>query len=278
MNARATHDAPGCGLIELSYVGGRTTVTRMRATAPLKLLAPRQHARCAPVFTSTFGGGLVAGDHVALRFRARPGTTCWLGTQASTKVYKSRDGVGASQALHATVESGATLFSFPDPVACFTGARYQQRQRFDVESGGGLVALDWYTSGRKACGERWAFDSYSVRTDVFMNGDHVLADAVLLDAAHGPIDTKFRTGGFHCFAALVIAGEPLAPLAAQVLTTVNAEPLAKTSVPLGSASPLRGGIVLRAAGDGPESVARYLRRHLAGIEELLGDDPWARKW
>ena len=278
MNARATHDAPGSGLIELSHVAGRTTVTRMRATAPLKLLAPRHHARCASVFTSTFGGGLVAGDHVDLHFRARAGTTCWLGTQASTKVYKSRAGVGASQSLHAVVEPGATLFSFPDPVTCFAGARYEQRQRFDVEPGGGLVALDWYTSGRKAHGERWAFDRYAARTDVFVAGDHVLADAVLLDSAQGPHDSKFHTGGFDCFATLAIVGQPVACLAEQVLAAVNAEPLAKSMSPLSGVSPLRGGIILRLAGEGPEAVARYLRRHLYGVEELLGDDPWARKW
>lgn len=278
MNARATHDAPGSGLIELSHVAGRTTVTRMRATAPLKLLAPRHHARCASVFTSTFGGGLVAGDHVDLRFRARAGTTCWLGTQASTKIYKSRAGIGASQTLHAVVEPGATLFSFPDPVACFAGARYEQRQRFDIEPGGGLVALDWYTSGRKAHGERWAFDRYSARTDVFVDCDHVLADAVLLDAAHDAIGLKYRTGAFDCFATLVIAGDQVSHLVERVLDAVNAEPLRTSRSPISAASPLRGGMLLRVAGDGPESVARYLRRHLSAIEELLGDDPWARKW
>jgi urease accessory protein len=278
MNARATHDLPGSGLIEVATVAGRPAVTRMRATAPLKLLAPRHHARCASVFTSTFGGGLVAGDHVDLRFHARAGTICWLGTQASTKVYKSRAGVGARQTLHAIVERDASLFSFPDPVACFAGARYEQRQRFDVEAGGGLVALDWYTSGRKAHGERWAFDRYSARTDVHLAGDHVLADAILLDAAAGPLDSRFRTGGFDCFATLVVVGEPVSRLADHVLAAVAVEPLAKSTSPLSSASPLRGGAVLRIAGDGPESVARYLRRHLSGVEELLGDDPWARKW
>jgi urease accessory protein len=278
MSSNATHDAPGSGLIEISTVAGRNAVTRMRATSPLKLLAPRHHARCASVFTSTFGGGLVAGDHVDLHFRARAGTTCWLGTQASTKVYKSRAGVGARQTLHATVEPGATLFSFSDPVACFAGARYEQRQRFEVDSAGGLVAIDWYTSGRKAHGERWAFDRYDARTDVFIADDHILADAVLLDAAHGPLDARFRTGGFDCFATLTIVGAPVARLADQVLAAVNAEPLARSMSPLSSASPLRGGAVLRVAGDGPESVARYLRQHLSGVEELLGDDPWARKW
>jgi urease accessory protein len=229
------------------------------------------------VFVGTFGGGLVAGDCVDLRLWVGAGTIAWLGTQASTKVYKSREGIGARQSLEAHVEPGATLFSFPDPVTCFAGARYEQVQRFEVKAGGGVVALDWYTSGRKARGERWAFERYSARTDVYHGGDHVLADAVRLDVSDGPIDPRFRTGGFDCFAAVAIVGQTVRALAERVLGAVNAEPLGRGVGLLSSVSPIRGGAVLRVAGGGPEEVARYVRGHVRGVEELLGEDPWARK-
>jgi hypothetical protein len=58
---------------------------------------------------------------------------------------------------------------------------------------------------------------------------------------------------------------------------VENEPLGKGNV-LIAASPLRDGMVLRAMGPGPEAVGRWLRQRLAFLPELLGDDPWQRKF
>ena len=46
-----------------------------------------------------------------------------------------------------------------------------------------------------------------------------------------------------------------------------------------AASPLPGGgAIVRVAGDGAETVGRWLRQNLGFVPPLLGDDPWARKW
>jgi hypothetical protein len=45
-----------------------------------------------------------------------------------------------------------------------------------------------------------------------------------------------------------------------------------------SASSTRGGAVLRVAGEQVEEVGREIYGHMAFVPELLGDDPWARKW
>jgi hypothetical protein len=45
-----------------------------------------------------------------------------------------------------------------------------------------------------------------------------------------------------------------------------------------SASPLRDGAVLRFAAENLEDAGRELHEHLAPTAELLGDDPWERKF
>jgi hypothetical protein len=45
-----------------------------------------------------------------------------------------------------------------------------------------------------------------------------------------------------------------------------------------SASPVQDGAVLRIAGEDAENVSHELKRHLKSLTELLGDDPWSRKW
>ena len=40
----------------------------------------------------------------------------------------------------------------------------------------------------------------------------------------------------------------------------------------------RVGALLRVGGTGVEAVGRWLRQELGFIAELLGEDPWLRKW
>ena len=56
------------------------------------------------------------------------------------------------QSFRATVAAGATLALLPDPYTCFRGADYRQLQAVEVERGGSLVLVDWFTSGRCVVG------------------------------------------------------------------------------------------------------------------------------
>ncbi|KAJ2686969.1 hypothetical protein GGH99_003363 [Coemansia sp. RSA 1285] len=60
------------------------------------------------------------------------------------------------------VAPGSLACLLPDPVTCFEGAMYNQRQavRLHDAQSSSLVLLDWMTSGRMSRGERWAFGKY----------------------------------------------------------------------------------------------------------------------
>jgi len=271
--------SPGSGQLRIERVGGATVVTRARANAPLKLLAPKSRSGSAWVFTSTYGGGLVAGDEIALDVALGESTTCLLGTQASTKIYRSPSDVPCRQTLNVTIGAGAICIAAPHPVTCFKQARFVQRQRFDLGCESGLVLVDWLTSGRHASGERWAFDCYDSRTDIFVEGRHVFRDALRLNAADGPIAAFHRTGGFDCFAYAVVLGEKLRERSAEILRFIGERPVSHEASPLiFSASPLDNGMVLRAAGTNAEIVAGWLREQLSFVGGLLGEDPWKRLW
>jgi len=55
---------------------GRSDVHRARGAGPLRLLCPRAAGNAAWVVTSSLGGGLVDGDHVALDVTVDAGATC----------------------------------------------------------------------------------------------------------------------------------------------------------------------------------------------------------
>lgn len=274
----AAQATAGRGKIVAEMVRDRPTLTCVRACSPLKLLTPRSRPGYASAFVGSYGGGLVAGDTLDLNVTLHERAVCFLSTQASTKVYRNTADAPARQRLHATVADDALLVVAPDPLTCFAHANYEQTQRFELAAEGNLVLVDWLTSGRHACGERWAFDRYASRNDVAVAGELRLADALLLDPADGPVDAPFRLGRFECMATVVLIGPKLAAMQQALHDAVNDTATQRHATLLEAASPIADGLVWRLLATTTQAVQRQLRRRLAPLAELLGDDPWGRKW
>ncbi len=267
----------GHGLVDFTSTSTSTVITRLQATSPLKLLAPRTSAPSAWLYTSSFGGGLVAGDDIRLDLSLDRSSRAFVTTQSATKVYRSANGLPCRQQLTADVRDESLLVWMPDPVSCFADALYEQRQRFDLSPRASLILLDWLISGRRARGERWAFHRYFSRNDIFIDGHHLLADALLLDPADGPIDSPHRMARFDCQATLILAGPLLADITHALLHAIPQPPTRRADL-LAAVSPLPSGVILRILGPSPEAVGRYIHTHLTQVPTLLGDDPWKRKW
>src|ERR1700743_2023110 len=67
--------------LTVECVAGQRTVTSAFARNPLKLLTPRARGQSVWAYTSSFGGGFVAGDETRLDLRIGSGARCFLGTQ-----------------------------------------------------------------------------------------------------------------------------------------------------------------------------------------------------
>ena len=250
-------------------------MSRAYATSPLRLLTPANHGHAAWIYTSSFGGGLVDGDRIAMDIDVGRGAAAFISTQASTKIYRSPGGTSAG--IRARVAAGGLLVVAPDPVVCFSGARYRQTQTFELEDRAALVLLDWMTSGRHAAGERWAFDEYHSQMTVRLDGRLLVHDALALRAADGTLPE--RLGRFNVLAVAVLAGATLSAVAASLVTAASVAPLPRRADELVAATPLRdGGCVVRFAGTSVERVGRTIRESLGFLPALLGDNPWIRKY
>ncbi len=253
---------------------GRSVVARGYAESPLRLLMPDNAGHAAWLYTSSLGGGLVDGDHLTLDIRVCAGATAFVSTQASTKVYRSVQGTGAD--VHAHVEPGASLVVAPDPVVCFAASRYRQAQRYELDAGASLVLVDWLSSGRHATGERWAFTEYHSRLHVDQGGRSVVHDAVALSADDG--DLAHRLGRFDVLGLALLLGPAAAAAAASLIGELATRPVVRRPHHLVTATPAGDGCLLRFASTSVDLAARLLRQHVGFVPDLLGDDPWARKW
>ena len=233
---------------------------------------PRNHGPGAWVFLSSYGGGLVDGDRLCIRVDAAPGTMAFIGTQASTKVYRSR--TGSSQTLEIRIAEGAALALVPDPVVAFAGARYAQRIDVVMAPDASIALFDAYTCGRSARGERWQFARFESKTTIARDGRVVLVDSTRLDPAHGSVSD--RMAGFDVIGCVVAIGPRFAGMRSALREAVSSPPRART---LCSASPLgNDGLVLRFAADHFENASCALRPSFRALARELGDDPFVRKW
>lgn len=267
-----------CAALAIESVLGASTVTSAFATTPLKLLTPRSRGTSVWSYLSSYGGGFVTGDQTRLDLDLGPNTRCFFGTQAATKIYRNAGLRPCGHETRAMVAGNSLLVFAPDPISAYAGSTYTQRQEFRLASGAGLVLVDWLSSGRAARGERWAFNRFASRNEVFINDERVFLDALSLGAKDNLAGSPHRLGRFNCLGLLLLVGEPVRAAAAALLADIAARPVERRGVLVSSASPVGEGAILRVAGQQVEEVGRELHRHLVFLRGLLGDDPWARKW
>lgn len=272
---RIVDAAPGMGILDIARVDRRSVVRRAYATSPLRFLTPRNHGPAAWVYASSYGGGLVGGDNLRLTISIGAGASAFVSSQASTKVYRSRD--RSSAELEATVSAGGHLVLWPDPVVCYAGSTFRQSQSFELRDDGSLILVDTMTSGRRASGERWQFVEYANRITVRQEGRVVLFDSTRLSGGEG--DLAARLGRFDVLCSVVIVGPRFLENVRAMTESIGARPIERRADLLLSAAPLGdAGCLLRVVGRSTEQVTGVVRSYLSFLSCVLGDDPWTRKW
>jgi len=303
----------GDGVLEFELVRGETCATRRQARYPLKLMSVGSTERsraaqekgggrtCAWVFMLGHGGGIVSGDRMRMRVDAREESTAIITTQASSKIFQSIHGKVSRQGMVAKVEHGALLAIIVDPVVPYARSRYIQRQKFFIagkregKKAGSLLLIDWFTSGRHACGEVWEADYLETHNDVFVDGQLLVHDAIVLDKEDkSGLTVMERMLPFNCYANVILLGPRLASISSRILSDVSEreqEVLERTGKGQReeerdgwdglacSASKLgEDGVFLRVAGRGYMDVEGFLRHELDGLVEECGEELWKRKY
>jgi urease accessory protein len=267
--------APGHGALEIARVGARSVVVGREAASPLRLLCPKNAGDAAWTYTSTFGGGLVAGDDIRLHVEVGEEAGALVATQASTKAYPSAN--GACQTLTADVGAKATLVVLSDPLVLFAGARVETRLEVGLAEDATFVAVEALAAGRVASGERWAPCRCQTRVRVRRAGVTVLDDALLLDPAHG--DVAVRMGPFDVWANVILSGPRVSEAVDELLARERPRHRITGGVPaIELASPFEGGCLLRIAAASTAILSDRVRGALACVAPLLGDDPFTRRW
>ncbi|KAI0660386.1 UreD-domain-containing protein [Cubamyces menziesii] len=288
---------PGHGRIVVRNDGFSNVFSELSAAYPLKLLSPQlSSSNVSVVYMLSYGGGLVGGDQIQMDVEVLHGAHLALLSQGSTKVFKTRPGQRLSartesnlttrQRLQVHVSSKSALFLLPDPVTCFSAARYHQTQVFRLAKDSSAVLLDWVTSGRKSLGEDWAFSRYYSVNEVWIDDQRIARDATLLEERDDQGSLTPRTlaetlAPYSCYATVIMYGELVENTCRNLAAAYSAITVFKQHAPpslIWSLSTICDGkgCIVRVAAKETEDVKNWLGKALVDFEGVLGVDVFRR--
>jgi urease accessory protein len=273
------------GLLELSFDvdrGGRTYLAGLRQRFPLRTTVPlyldERKPEMAFIYVQNPTGGVFAGDHFVQRVVSRPGTRAHVTTQSATKIYRA-NGDGARQDLDFHLGEGACLEHIPDPVIPHAGCRFEQTLTVELANRAVFVGAEIIAPGRRASGERFAYDSLRFRTDISTTDGELCAETLLLEPARRPPQSPGLLGQYDYVASLLALAQGRD---AEALAARLDRELAGVPEVLGAAGvlPNGAGVLARILARSPIAAQRTVRlAWLAAREELLGSPlPPRRKY
>ena len=269
------------GVLRVAQVAGRSTLLNARASDPVKYLIPQQRGEAVWAYTTTYGGGLVSGDHIQLSIHAEEQARLFIGTQASTKVYKRK---ALNQEVHQDIDfycgADSLVISLPDPLVCFAGAQFRQQQRFYCHPSSSVFALDCFTAGRIARDERWAFASLISHMRFFIDDVCVVDDPMFLqNLTHTSIAD--RMGLYNIFGSVIITGEAFADLRRKlqqrIINSSSSDRASLDKACIESISPISHGCIWRFAAYDIASMFEHILTSVDTCKAFMGGAPWRRR-
>jgi urease accessory protein len=170
--------------LDLACIEGVTRARRSLAQPPLQLSRVRYDEQRQPgtaVFTLLHLGGVLAGDRVAINVALDAGASAQIHMAAATQVYQMQSG-DAQHRLDLRLAAGSRLAWLAQPLILFGGARFSHSTRVTLAPGARLDLVDVLVPGRLARGERYEFQRYAARLELYDAAERCLiAERILIE-------------------------------------------------------------------------------------------------
>lgn len=180
-------------LVAASDESGRTVLRRQSFAAPIHISKPHHDAGWLVVNLASPAPGLLAGDRVKVNVEVERGAKLLLTAPSANRIHAMPQG-HAELTQSFRIASGAALDVWPEYLIPQAGARYRQRTRIEVASGGALLWTETIAPGRTARGEVFAFTELCIATDIFRDTHHLVRERYRLcppDAATAAVRRAF---------------------------------------------------------------------------------------
>ncbi len=160
---------------------GRTVVTPMAQQYPLKVAKAFAQANGgASICLMEASPGLFNGDVQEVDCQVEPGAALHVRTQSSCKIHPGVVETPSQQRVTLSVAAKGLLSYLPGPLVPFAGASHDSETMIHLQAGAVCVLGEVLTPGRVGYGEVFAYERVSSRVSVFLKGQLVARDALML--------------------------------------------------------------------------------------------------
>jgi urease accessory protein len=252
----------GLARIELTRVGSKTAISKLRTKAPLlvqKALYPDTGLPgMAHVYLMSSAGGILHGDRIEIDIVAGRNTASRITTQAATKIYKMDRGY-AAQNVAISAHDASYLEFVPYQLIPFKSSRFCQQVDVQLEQNSTVVYSETVSTGRTASGENFDFDICLLKLTARDGKGRVLfADAARLEPGKEDLERLF--GGRTLWSMIYVITPDFEGVSREVNAALKDHPmLAGCSI-----LPHDCGLVVRMLDDSIDRVRR-LTDTVAGI-------------
>lgn len=182
-----------------------TILTEQLSLKPLKIVNPKSQKQTGVCMLTSYGGGFVEGDYVKLDVMCKENTTSIISSQANTRVYES-DGMPCKQKLHLTLKKNAFHVFFNDPLVMHNGGNFIQENTINLDEESVLLFIDWFSAGRTANGESFAFKAFETSTKIKIKDQTVLWDNFKITPENMDVYSPGMFGTHSSFLNLFLVG------------------------------------------------------------------------
>ena len=153
------------------------------------------------------GGGYIEGEYYENRLKLEEGSQAILTTQASSKIYKSENGIPSKQYTNLQLEKNSKLEFINDSVILYKDAVYEQSTDIYLEEGTTLIYSDGITAGWSPDGKLFQYTSTRIKTNLYLNGELIYLDNLKITPKDYEVQSFGILEGYKNFGTMVIIDE-----------------------------------------------------------------------
>ncbi|MGG7078423.1 urease accessory protein UreD [Clostridium sardiniense] len=155
-------------------------------------------------FLMHMGGGYVEGERCSNYIEIKKGARSIITTQAPTLIYKCENGIPCEQYSMIKLEENSVLEYMLDNTILFKDAIYQQKTDIYMEKNSTLIYTDGITSGWSPDGAKFQYDVLRMKNRIFMDGELVFLDNLLLDPKNQELEELGFLEGYSNYGTAII--------------------------------------------------------------------------
>lgn len=244
---------------------GKTYLKESYFSPPFKIADITEDKQAGPLHLMLMSSspGVLDGDELQIQLELSEKTTLFLHTQSYQRVFTMNN--GACQTMKVFMESGASLTYLPSPVVPHENAIFVAGNQIYLRKNCHLVWGEILTCGRKLNGEIFRFSKYRNVTEIFLNGQLIIRENLLLQPRLIDPSGMGQMEGFTHQASLIMLDEKLnkALLTEQIVAFLSSF----HDLIFGVTEAHENGIMLRILGNKAEQLHDCLKK-IAGWHSL----------